>query len=165
MNYTPDPKLDLVLERIVDVAPEKVWAAWTQPELLKQWFTPAPWKTLEVEMDVRPGGLFRTVMGSPDGEVFPPGDGCFLEVVENRRLVWTSVLGAGYRPTRPAPGAKECAHLPFTAIVQIEPHGTGTRYTAIAIHADADGARRHAEIGFEEGWGKALDQLVALVRL
>lgn len=44
----PDPKLDLVLERVLDVSPEFVWMAWTQPEHLKQWFTPAPWTTVEV---------------------------------------------------------------------------------------------------------------------
>ena len=50
-----DPKTDLVLERVVDVAPELVWKAWTTPEYLKQWFTPAPWKTVGCEIDLRPG--------------------------------------------------------------------------------------------------------------
>ena len=55
--FTPNPALDLVLERTIAVAPEKVWAAWTQPELLMQWFTPAPWKTVACEIDLRPGGV------------------------------------------------------------------------------------------------------------
>ena len=62
--HPPDPRLDLILERIVDVPPELVWAAWTTPEHVKQWFTPAPWKTVECEIDLRPGGIFRTVMRS-----------------------------------------------------------------------------------------------------
>jgi uncharacterized protein YndB with AHSA1/START domain len=33
-HFTPDPALDLVLERTIPVPPERVWAAWTQPELL-----------------------------------------------------------------------------------------------------------------------------------
>jgi len=36
-NYQPDPRLDLVLERIVDVPQELVWKAWTSPEHLKPW--------------------------------------------------------------------------------------------------------------------------------
>jgi uncharacterized protein YndB with AHSA1/START domain len=41
----PDPRLDLLLERVVDVPPELVWRAWTVPEHVKKWFTPAPWVT------------------------------------------------------------------------------------------------------------------------
>ena len=41
--HTLDPELDLELDRETDVAPELVWRAWTEPELLKQWFTPRPW--------------------------------------------------------------------------------------------------------------------------
>jgi uncharacterized protein YndB with AHSA1/START domain len=45
--------------------------------------------------------------------------------------------------------------------VTLEPVGNGTRYTAMAIHRDEAGRKRHEEMGFHDGWGKALDQLVA----
>jgi uncharacterized protein YndB with AHSA1/START domain len=154
-----DPKLDLVLERVVGVPPEIVWKAWTQPEHLKKWFTPDPWKTVDCEIDLRPGGIFRTVMRSPEGEDFPHV-GCYLEVVPNVRLVWTDALRAGYRPA-PREGA-----LPFcfTAAILIEPQGSGTKYTAIGMHADEEARGRHDAMGFQDGWGKALDQLVERVR-
>jgi len=63
-----DPKLDLVRERIVDVPRELVWLAWTSPEHVKKWFTPAPWTTVDCEIDLRPEGIFRTVMRSPEGQ-------------------------------------------------------------------------------------------------
>ena len=63
-----DPRLDLKLERVVEVPPELVWAAWTVPEHVKKWFTPAPWQTVDCEIDLRPGGIFRTVMRSPAGQ-------------------------------------------------------------------------------------------------
>ncbi|MBO0700741.1 MAG: SRPBCC domain-containing protein, partial [Zavarzinella sp.] len=87
--FRPDPKLDLVLERVVDVPVELVWLCWTVPEHVKKWFTPAPWTTVACEIDLRPGGMLRTVMRSPEGEEFPHV-GCFLEVVKNERLVWTT---------------------------------------------------------------------------
>ena len=68
-----DPRLDLLLERIVDVPPRLVWTAWTDPEHLKQWFTPASWQTVGCEIDLRPGGVFRTVMRSPAGAGISPG--------------------------------------------------------------------------------------------
>src|SRR5216683_4903223 len=73
-----NPKLDLVLERVVDVSRERVWAAWTKPGHIKKWFTPAPWTTVACEIDLRPGGIFQTVMRSPEGENFPTA-GCYLE--------------------------------------------------------------------------------------
>ena len=159
-----DPKLDLVLTRVVDVPVELVWRAWTTPEHLLKWFTPAPWKTVECEIDLKPGGMFRTVMESPEGQRFP-GIGCYLEVIENERLTWTNVLQPGFRPANVvAEGKAECDELPFTAIIALEPHGNGTKYTAVAIHRDQAGRDAHEKMGFQEGWGKALDQLVELAK-
>lgn len=148
--FTSDPRLDLVLERIVDVPPDLVWAAWTRPEHLVKWFTPRPWTTVDCEIDLRPGGIFRTVMRSPEGEDHP-SVGCYLEVVENERLVFTDALGPGWRPN---------PESFMTAVISIEPHGEGTKYTAIALHKDEADRGKHEEMGFHEGWGKALDQLV-----
>lgn len=163
MNFTPyaiDPDLDLVLEREVDVSPELVWKAWTTPELLTQWFTPKPYETPECEIDLRPGGIFRTVMRSPEGEVFDNAAGCYLEVVPGEKLSWTSALGPGFRPN--GVGSDD---LPMTAIIELQPNGSGgTRYRAVAIHLDEAGRRRHEEMGFHDGWGAALDQLVELMQ-
>jgi uncharacterized protein YndB with AHSA1/START domain len=148
-----DPELDLVLERVIDVPPEEVWEAWTRPEHLKEWFVPKPWSLAECELDVRPGGTFKTVMRSPEGEL-SPWEGCFLEVIPGRRLVWTAALGRGYRPAADS-------DFPFTAIITMRPEGSGTRYKATVLHRDAEGREKHEEMGFHEGWGAALEQLVA----
>ena len=158
MTFRIDPELDLVLERTVDVKPSFVWDAWTKPELLKQWFCPKPWQTTEVELDLRPGGIFRTVMRGPEGQEFPNA-GCILEVVSGERLVWTGALGPGYRPQVFGP------EVPFvmTAIITIEPTTSGgTRYTATVLHGDVAGREKHEAMGFHHGWGAAFDQLVAL---
>jgi len=158
-------KLDLTFERIVDVPPQLVWRAWTEPELIKQWFCPLPWKTVDAEVDVRPGGIFRTTMQSPEGKAFP-NTGCYLETVKNEKLVWTNALLPGFRPAlMNAPCGDESAEFMFTAKVEMALHGeNGTRYRATVIHADEAGCRTHAAMGFEEGWGVALDQLVAMVK-
>jgi uncharacterized protein YndB with AHSA1/START domain len=160
--HQPDPKLDLVFERIVDVPREPIWTAWTTPAQLKQWFTPAPWKTVDCEIDPRPGGLFRTVMRSPEGQELL-NVGCYLEIVENEKLVWTNALAPGYRPCK-APEATSCVPFFFTAVVALEPHGNGTRYTALVLHSDEEARKQHEAMGFHEGWGKALDQLVEVVK-
>jgi uncharacterized protein YndB with AHSA1/START domain len=161
IRITPDPKLDLVLERVVDVPPDLVWEAWTTPKHLVHWFVPKPWTTTACDLDLRPGGHFRTVMRSPEGQEFP-NVGCYLEIVPRKRLVWTDALQPGFRP---ALAATSCLPNFMTAIIELEPHGrNGTRYTATALHGDAEGRKKHEEMGFHEGWGTCLDQLVAYVK-
>jgi uncharacterized protein YndB with AHSA1/START domain len=96
-------------------------------------------------------------MRSPEGQDFP-NIGCYLEMIENERLVWTAALRPGYHPQASS------GSLLFTAVILLERRGAGTKYTAIAIHGDEEGARKHAEMGFHRGWGTALDQLVAHVK-
>ena len=159
-----DPAFDLLLERHVEVKPAQVWAAWTEPERLMKWFCPRPWQTVECEIDLRPGGIFRTVMRSPDGVDQPPTVGCYLEVVTQEKLVWTTLLEPGFRPASAAAIDSGCHGLQFTAIIALEDHGKDTRYRAIAMHPDEASSRRHEELGFHDGWGATLDQLVALYR-
>jgi uncharacterized protein YndB with AHSA1/START domain len=161
MNHTfkPNPALDLVLERTISVSPDRIWAAWTQPELLMQWFTPAPWKTVAVDIDLRPGGRSVTTMESPEGDQYP-NVGCYLQVEPNHLLVFTSVMTEDFRPVAPSNGQG----LSFTARIEINPTPNGgTHYRAIAMHANEDDYKQHSDMGFAEGWGAALDQLVALM--
>lgn len=158
-RFEPHPKLDLVLERTVDVPRELLWKGWTQPEHMYKWFVPKPWSLAHAEVDLRPGGSFKTIMRSPEGQEFP-GEGCYLEIKENERLIWTSALLPGYRPV-----AKLGSHdLPFTAVILLEHNGKGTKYTAIAIHGNEESREAHAKMGFVEGWGICLDQLVAEIK-
>jgi uncharacterized protein YndB with AHSA1/START domain len=150
-----DPNLDLVLERRADVTPAQVWKAWTTPEHVVQWLAPRPWTIVECEIDLRPGGQFRFVMRSPEGQLYP-NVCCYLEVVPTERLVWTDALLPGYRPS-PEPF--------FTAVVLFEPDGKGgTKYTATAIHRDEDGRKKHEAMGFHEGWGQVFEQMVAHIK-
>jgi len=149
-----DPTLDLVLERDVDVPVELVWKAWTTPEHLRHWFVPKPWTITACELDLRPGGVFRSVMRSPDGQEFT-NEGCYLEVSPHERLIFTDTLLPGYRPS-PKPF--------FTAVLQLERRGSGTRYTAIAIHGNEETRKNHEQMGFYDGWGTVVDQMAAYIK-
>lgn len=150
-----NPATDLLFERVVAVSPELVWRAWTEPRHLMPWFCPLPWKTVECEIDLFPGGRFMTVMVSPEGTRHP-NTGCYLEVITGKRLTWTSALGPGFRPIAPSEFGPN-----FTAVLTFEKEGTGTRYIVQALHQDPATKEQHEKMGFHEGWGIALDQLVA----
>ncbi|MET1085272.1 MAG: SRPBCC family protein [Burkholderiales bacterium] len=151
VEATPGSERELVLARIIDAPREKVFRAWTDPALLKQWFAPLPWTTPVAETDVRPGGGNLIVMRSPDGKEFP-GRGVYLEVVANERLVFTDAY------------TKEPSAKPFmTAILTFEDVGGKTKYTARVRHWTVADREAHEKMGFHEGWSRCGEQLEALV--
>lgn len=154
MKLDLNPELDLILERMTDIPASDIWEAWTNPELIKEWFCPRPWKTTACTIDLRPGGVFATTMKGPEGEEFS-GAGCILEVVPNKRFVWTDALAPDYRPS---------AKPFFTGIIMMEELNGKTKYTAIARHGSPETMKQHQEMGFEQGWGIAFDQLVELMK-
>ena len=153
-QFIIDPALDLVIDREIAVPVDLVWKAWTTPKHLKEWFVPKPWTIVSAELDVRPGGAFNTTMRSPEGQEFP-NLGCYLEVHENERLVFTDTLLPGYRPS-PKPF--------FTAVLELSPAGSSTRYRAIAIHGDEAARKSHEEMGFHDGWNTVVDQMVDYIK-
>jgi uncharacterized protein YndB with AHSA1/START domain len=144
---------DLVLTRVIDAPPAKVFQAWTDPELLKQWFAPLPWTTARAETDLRPGGSNLVVMRSPEGVEFP-NYGVYLEVVANQRLVITNAYTQAWEPSE----------KPFmTVILTFEPQGGGTKYTARVKHWTIADREAHEAMGFHQGWPICAEQLAALV--
>ena len=145
----------ITVERSFNAPVDPVWAAWTEAAILCKWWAPKPYATPEVEIDLRPGGGFRTRMTGPD-DFDQAGIGCFLEIVPLRKIVWTNALGPGYRPVEP----EDCGGFPFTAIVTFADNGDGrTRYRAVAMHRDQADRETHEKMGFHEGWGTVAGQL------
>ena len=153
----PTAERELVMTRIIDAPREKVFRAWTDPELLKQWFAPLPYTTPVAELDVRPGGANLIVMRGPEGNDMP-NRGVYLDVVENERLVFTDAYTKAWEPSE----------KPFmTVILTFENAGENergrTRYTARVRHWTVADREAHEKMGFHEGWGLCADQLAALV--
>ena len=144
---------ELVLTRIIDAPREKLFRAWTEPELLKQWFAPLPCTTPVAETEVRPGGASLFVMRDPEGNEFP-SRGVYLEVVNNERLVFTDAYTKAWEPS----------DKPFmTVILTFEAEGNKTKYTARVRHWTVADREAHEKMGFHQGWGQRADQLAALV--
>jgi uncharacterized protein YndB with AHSA1/START domain len=153
VTATPASDRELVLTRLIDAPREKLFRAWTEPELMKQWFTPRPWTTPVIEVDLRPGGSNLIVMRGPDGTEFP-NRGVYLEIVRNERLVFTDAYIKAWEPSeKPF----------FTGIITFEDEGGKTRYTARALHWTVADREAHEKMGFHEGWGLCADQLAELV--
>ena len=144
---------ELFLTRIFDAPPEKLFRAWTDPALLKEWFTPRPWTTPVVETDVRPGGANYFLMRGPNGEEHPC-HGVYLAVEENRRLVFTDAYTTAW----------VLSEKPFMTVeLTFADLGGRTEYAARVQHWTVADREAHEAMGFHDGWSAATEQLARLV--
>lgn len=145
---------ELRLTRLIDAPREAVWKAWTDPELLKQWFAPLPYTTPEASFDLRPGGTSHIVMQAPDGTRMP-NRGQYLEVTPCERLVFTDAYTGDWTPREGKPF--------MTVALAFEDEGGRTRYTARVLHWTAEDRQAHEKMGFHTGWAICAEQMAALV--
>ncbi len=134
-------KPSLTLKRQLKAKPDKVYAAWTDPEKILKWFGPDKIAVLSAEADARLGGRFRIVMLGADGEEHDVS-GTYLAVMPNEKLVFTWAWRS--TPERQS-----------LVTVLIKPDGTGSMLTLIHEQFFDEAARdRH-----REGWSGCLDKL------
>ena len=136
-------KPSLAIQRRLNASPDRVYAAWTDPEKIVRWFGPAVvvQNTVEATMDVRVGGSFRVSFKSEDGEYHQVG-GTYSEVVPNKRLVFS---WAWY--TTPERESQVTVHL--------KADGDGTILTLTHEQFFDEKARDD----HRQGWGLALENL------
>jgi uncharacterized protein YndB with AHSA1/START domain len=135
------PKPSLTLKRRLNASPERVYAAWTDPEKLKRWFGPEEIETLRADADARVGGRFRIVMRGTDGEEHDVS-GVYREVVPNEKIVFTWAWRS--TPERES-----------LVTVVIKPEGAGSLLTLVHDQFFDEAARdRH-----EHSWIGCLDKL------
>jgi len=114
---------EIVLSRVFDAPRELVFKAWTDSRHVAEWWGPNGFTTTVHEMDVRPGGVWRFVMHSPEGVDFD-NKIVFHEVVESERLVFTHSSG-------------EAGDAGFESIVTFVDEGGKTRLTLRQMYATA----------------------------
>lgn len=142
---------ELVITKLIDAPVSAVWKAWT--DHLTEWWCPKPWTTELVEFDLRTGGRSAMTMRGPNGEEAPQ-DGMFLEVIPERKVVFTDAFTAGWNPAGPF----------MVGIMEFEPQGDKTAYRATARHWTAEAKAQHEAMGFTEGWGVVAEQLEAVAK-
>jgi uncharacterized protein YndB with AHSA1/START domain len=111
----------IVMSRTFDAPREVVWTAFTAPEHVAKWYGGHGFGNPVCEMDVRPGGLWRHVMRTPDGSEYKM-EFVFVEVVKPERLVWKNAHDG-----KPPPG-----QLNVLNTVTLEEAGAKTKWTLVA---------------------------------
>ncbi|HEX9712750.1 MAG TPA: SRPBCC domain-containing protein [Actinomycetota bacterium] len=153
---TNDVRDSVVIERTFDAPIELVWRMWTDPDHFKAWYGPTGASVPVAKMDVRVGGARLVCMevDTPSGQMQMWLAGEFLEVVENRRLIYTESMSDEGGNVPPASSDGESAHAMTEVRVELEDLGARTRMilTHVGIPSESPGSA---------GWAMALDKLAA----
>ena len=147
----------VVIERLLEVPAELVWRMWTDPEHFKAWYGPKGARIPVARMDVRVGGSRLVCMDvqTPAGPRQMWFVGEYVQVVENRRLVYTESPSDELGNVL---SGDDATHPPTTQVrVELEEVDGGTRMvlTHVGLPAGSPGAI---------GWAMALDKLAERLR-
>lgn len=151
-----EPIKEVVLEKTYDASPERVWQAWTDPKMIKQWWGPKNVIIPECEVELRVGGKMYLVMEA--GEAMGPYKGTqwpmlgkFTVVEPNSKLsydakAWTE-------------GQKEETAIDQTTELTLTEEAGKTKVKIRAvIHSTGPGAKMAVE-GMQYGFTEQLDKL------
>jgi uncharacterized protein YndB with AHSA1/START domain len=135
----------LSLTRIIRAPREKVFAAWTDPEQLRQWWGPGPVTCPEAEVDLREGGAYRLANREADGSITWIS-GRFERVRAPEELVYTWAVSF-------LPDERTLVRVTFL------PHADGTELTVVHERFAVEAVRdMHLQ-----GWGACIDKLEAML--
>jgi uncharacterized protein YndB with AHSA1/START domain len=149
----PMTRREVTLTRRFDASREDVWRAWTDAEIVKQWWGPKGFTNPVCEVDARVGGTMKVVMRSPFGTKHPMR-AVFQVVKEPELLVFTNVaVDDG--------GHALLAGLTTVTFEEVDGKTELTLHTVATTMAK--GMPMMMIEGMKDGWGQSLDRLGKLV--
>jgi uncharacterized protein YndB with AHSA1/START domain len=135
----------ILITREFDAPARLVYRAWTEPELVRRWWSGDRGKVTSVDIDLRVGGSWRFVMTANAGfEVAFHGE--YREIVPAERMAWTEVFEG-------VPDAEALAAVTFTEAAGL------TTVQMLVQHTSQQHRDMHINSGMEDGLQEALDQL------
>lgn len=137
---------EIVITRVIGAPRELVFNAWTDPKHIGQWWGPRGFTTTIHEMDVRPGGIWRYVMHSPDGVDYK-NKVAYLEILKPERLVYLHSDDTAGDPGQ------------FHVTATFAEEGGKTRLTLRMLFESAAEREKMKEFGAIEGGNQTLERL------
>lgn len=149
MTQTQQQQHTLTVRRSYPAARERLFEAWTDPEIMRKWFSPEGLTNPAVDVDLRVGGAYRIEMLGPDGRR-PVAIGTYKEVTHPERLVFTW----GWEE------ASDEAHTGET-VVTVEFFDQDGNTEVVITHGGF--ATEDACTGHEQGWTSTLEGLARVI--
>lgn len=141
---------EIVLRRVFDAPRRLVFAAWTEPHLLRRWYGARGWHLVECEVDLRVGGRWRFVSRGPGGERMGQS-GVYREIVAPGRLVCTEMFD-----DQSYPGETLISHV-------FDEDAGRTTLTTTLRYASREGRDTVLRYPMARGVGESYDRLADLL--
>jgi uncharacterized protein YndB with AHSA1/START domain len=145
----------LVIRRRIEVPVRFVFAAHAKAENIMRWFGPVGYPVTTCDLDFRAGGTWRMVMTGPDGVKGPPFGGRFLEIVPERKIVYTDAFEDGKGGDM---NLQSRGEMIFT--YEFAPDGDATDLTMTVEFPTLAMKTEYLGIGMAEGLASSHDQMV-----
>ena len=152
----------LQIERIFDAPVDYIWQLWTQPELFKSWYGPQGFSVPIAKMDIRVGGKRLFCMQSPDGNMKMWLAGEYIEIVPNKRLVYTEHMADEYGNLPPPSADGGNKDFLITSEITVLLEDLGGRTKMVMTHANVPGKTEWAKSGWEQAFDKMAAHLETL---
>jgi len=166
-KFTRPSERQWQITRRFEAPRDLVFRAWTDPKHLAKWWGPKGFSNPVCEMDPRPGGAYRIVMRSPDGQEYPMR-GRVVEVKPPERFAFT--IDTGEHPEKwkeemKQLGARDTVpgHPQVEVAVTFEEAAGGTRVRIVSTFGSAADVEAHLKMGAAQGWAQSLDRLEDLL--
>ena len=158
-----DPGSDFVITRLFRAPPQRVWDAWTRPEMLAQWFGPKGVTTTVLRHELQPGGMLHARMDVAGGGIMWARF-VYRAVEPPARLVWAHAFGDAAGNAVPSPfGGPWPLELLTTVTFEAANAGEATKVTLRWSPIDATAAEHAAFTAampsMDGGWGGSFEQL------
>jgi uncharacterized protein YndB with AHSA1/START domain len=147
----PESERDYVVTRVFNAPARLVFAAWSLPEHIKQWFGPVGYPVTMAEMDFRVGGKWRFAMTGPSGKQETPFGGEYLEIIPDRKISFSNSFETSGSPI-------------MVMTVTFDESDGKTTMTWRTVFASIAMRNSYLEQGMAEGINSGLDQLADLLR-
>lgn len=150
----------LVITRILQAPPAAVWRAWTDAELIKQWWGPEHFTAPVIQIDFREGGKYLYAMRDPAGNDYW-STGRFLEIEPMSRILYTDSFADAEGNVIPAATFGMGDDYPDETTIELTFEDVGDGRTRLTLVGQAP-AGEMAEMA-RAGWSTSLDKLAKVV--
>jgi len=137
----------LHITRIIPAPIDKVFDAWTRPEILAKWSAPEGIEHITYDVDLRVGGAYRLVMRNPEGGEHT-AIGTYVEIDRPNKLAYTWDW------------VEEEYHMDVDTLVTVEFNAVGETTEIVLTHERFPA--EEAVQGHNEGWTSCLNRLEQL---